>query len=143
MIISEDTLAVVEYLDAFSEQSLRKKNDVSALLEIAAQQLDDERIIGLSFHGSALWKVFSLMRKSTPGSDGFAKLETEFAASMNHMREHIMALSEFSDDETRQRFYDVYLHVHTGSIRNICDLAHDFHHFKELQNRLKHGEDKP
>ncbi len=140
MIISEDTQAVVEYLDQYCQNNLRKKNDISTILELAAQQLNAELVVDLSFHGSAMWKVFGVMRKSTPGSEGFALLEEEFANAMNSIRTHLLAVSQSADDEVKQRFHEVYLDVHAGAIRNLCDLAHDLAQFKELQNHLKRGE---
>ncbi len=137
MTLSEDTIAVIDYLDQYSQGSLRKKNDVAVLLELAALQLNADIIAELSFHGSAMWRVFSVMRKSSPGSEGFMQLETEFANAMNILREHILLLSGDAEEEIQTRFHDTYLHVQPGAIRNLCDLAHDLSHFKELQNSMR------
>lgn len=140
MEISNDTHAVVEYLESYANTSLRKKNDMLAILELAALSLNADVVAHLSFHGAAVWRVFSVMRKQQPGSEGFVKLEQEFTASLNEMRVGLLAVTEHADEEISKRFHDVYLGMSGGVARNLTDLAHDFSRFKELQNAGRRGE---
>ncbi|MFM8437329.1 MAG: hypothetical protein ACKOAX_02540 [Candidatus Kapaibacterium sp.] len=137
MNISEDTLAVVDYLETSTNTSLRKKNDMLAILELAALSLDADVVAHLGFHGAAVWRIFSVMRKSQPGSESFVKLEQEFAASLNEMRVGLLAVMEQADEEITGRFHDVYLGMSGGVARNLTDLAHDFSRFKEMQNAVR------
>ena len=137
MIISDDTRAVVDYLNQYCENNLRKRNDVESIFEIAANSNDDVLITHLSFHSSVVWKVFGVMKKESPGSDSFRQLESEFATSLNEMRTALLAISQAGDDELSKRFHDIYLGMGGGVMRNLTDLAHDFTRFKEMQNELR------
>lgn len=139
MNLSEDTLAVVEYLDQYCKGNLRKKNDIGVVLELAATADDAEIVHNIVFAGTSLWKVFTLLRKQTPQSEGFKQLEDEFASAMNALRSQLAALIEQAPDEVVLRFHDTYLGMGSGIIRNLTDLAHDMANFKELQNDMKRG----
>jgi hypothetical protein len=140
MEISEDTYTVVEYLERFSNNSLRKKNDMLAILELASITLNADVISHMSFHGSAVWRIFSVMRKTQPGSESFVKLEQEFSVSLNEMRVGLLAVLEHANEEISQRFSDVYLGMSGGVAKNLTDLAHDFSQFKDLQNAGRRGD---
>lgn len=137
MIISDDTQAVVEYLDQYSGNNLRKKNDMATILELAAISGDAEAMTSIIFAGTSLWKVFGVLRKQTPQTEGYKQLEGEFATSMNALRSELAALIEPADEDTLQRFHDIYLSMSGGVIRNLTDVAHDLALFKEMQNGMK------
>ncbi|MBL7974003.1 MAG: hypothetical protein JNJ85_03770 [Candidatus Kapabacteria bacterium] len=137
MEISNDTQAVIEYLDNYSGNNLRKKNDMATIFELAATKDSAEIINTIVFSGTSLWKVFGVLRKQTPQSEGYKQLENEFAASMNELRSNLSVLVEETEEEILQRFHDIYLSMNSGVIRNLTDLAHDLSQFKELQNEMK------
>jgi len=137
MEISNDVQAVIEYLNQYSGNNLRKKNDMATILELAATKDTPEIINTIVFSGTSLWKVFSVLRKQTPQSEGYKQLEAEFAASMNALRSDLAVVVEETDEDTLQRFDDIYLSMNSGVIRNLTDLAHDLSLFKELQNEMK------
>ena len=140
MDISQDTYTVVEFLDEFSQGSLRKKNDMQVILELASASFNTEVVTHLSFHGSSVWRIFSVMRKTQPGSESFVKLEQEFSSSLNEIRVGLLALLDNADPDISQRFHDIYLGMSGGVARNLTDLAHDLSRFKELQNAGKRGD---
>jgi hypothetical protein len=142
MTISEDTLAVVEYLNEYSNNSLRKGNDVEVILELAAQSGDADIINNIVFAGSSLWKLFGVMKKTSPSSDGYNKLEEEFASSMNALRSELASLAEQAPEEVLLRFDTTYFGMSQGVVRNLTDLSHDLSRFKEMQNEARRSKNK-
>ena len=134
MQLSDDTRAVVEFLEASIEGGLRKQNDVATILELGATLGDADLFNQISRTGTATWKVYSTLRRVQPGDEGFRQLEEEFAIQMNGLREHLATLVNNADDETLRRFDEVYFGMTQGVIRNIVDLSHDLAKIKALQN---------
>lgn len=139
MTLSDETRAVVEFLQERTGGNLRKKNDIECILELTASADDAETFNALLTEGTSLWKVFGLLKRSEPGSSEYIALEKEFARAMNEMRLHITALCTRAPEHISQRFTDIYLALTSGAIKNLHDLAHDFAAFKSLQNDAKHG----
>ena len=134
MQLSDDTRAVIEFLEASIEGGLRKQNDVATILELGATLGDADLFNQISRTGTATWKVYSTLRLVQPGDEGFRQLEEEFAIQMNGLREHLATLVNNADDETLRRFDEVYFGMTQGVIRNIVDLSHDLAKIKALQN---------
>jgi len=134
MQLSDDTRAVIEFLEASIEGGLRKQNDVATILELGATLGDADLFNQISRTGTATWKVYSTLRRVQPGDEGFRQLEEEFAIQMNGLREHLATLVNNADDETLRRFDEVYFGMTQGVIRNIVDLSHDLAKIKALQN---------
>ncbi len=133
MQLSDDTLAVIEFLEASIEGGLRKRNDVANILELGASSGDADLFNQISRTGTATWKVYSTLRRVQPGDEGYRQLEEEFALQMNALREHLATLVTNADDDTLRRFDEVYFGMTQGVIRNIVDLSHDLAKIKALQ----------
>jgi len=134
MQLSEDTLAVLEYLNTTIEGGLRKRNDVGTILELGATFGVAEHFNNISRTGTATWKVYSTLRRVKQGDEGFRQLEEEFALQMNALREQLATLMHNADDETLKRFDEIYFGMTQGVIRNIVDLSHDLAKIKSLQS---------
>lgn len=139
MQLSQDTEYVLAYLDQKSGQGLRKRNDVGALLELGAESDAPEAINDLAFNGSFLFKVYQTLKKSAPGSEGYATLEREFTTAVEIVREQIAKLLVEADQEQVERFNGQYYQMSQGSLRNLVDLAHDLGVLKSVQNEQKYG----
>ncbi len=139
MQISEDTIAVIEYLNEFSEGTLRKKNDLEAIFEICASHNGADTLNRLVFTGKSIWNISNKLRKINPNIDGIELLHKEMERACNELISYLKEVTEFGDDDLIQRFNDVYFQLTRGAIKNIIDLSHDLAKFKELQqlNRVR------
>jgi hypothetical protein len=133
MELSADTEAVLAILDEAVEGGLRKRNDIGTLLELAASKADHAAFNELTLKGTGLWKVYNVLRRQTPGSDGYRTLEQEFGSLLNDVRTLMADLSTDADDALLKRFDDIYFGMTHGVVRNLVDLAHDLSHIKALQ----------
>jgi hypothetical protein len=133
MQLSEDTLAVINYLHEAIEGGLRKRNDVAVVLELAASTDDAETFNSVTRLGTGAWKVYSTLRRVKPGDEGYRLLEEEFARQINDLRENLATLMNNADDETLKRFDEVYFGMTQGVLRNLVDLSHDLSKIKDLQ----------
>ncbi|MFA7626307.1 MAG: hypothetical protein WCZ17_04600 [Candidatus Kapaibacterium sp.] len=133
MKLSNDTIAVIEFLDEYSKSNLRKKNDLATLFELYATYLDADQFNRLVFSGKSLWNIYSKFKKTTRNAEGSELLIKELDRCANEITEHIKVICNYADDEIKNRFEDIYLPVTKGGFLNLIDLAHDLSYFKELQ----------
>jgi hypothetical protein len=135
MPISEHTQSVIAYFDTYSGFTLRKKNDLSEILDIAATSGDAENFNATVFTGKIVWNLYSQLRKITSGDTAYANIEQEFANAVNALREYVLLFANLSEDAAvKQRFQEVYLDVNQGTMRNLVDFAHDLARFKDMQS---------
>ncbi|MFY8000886.1 MAG: hypothetical protein ACOVSW_19995 [Candidatus Kapaibacteriota bacterium] len=135
MPISEQTQSVIAYFDTYSGFTLRKKNDLSEILDIAATSGDAENFNATVFTGKIVWNLYSQLRKITSGDTAYANIEQEFANAVNALREYVLLFANLSEDAAvKQRFQEVYLDVNQGTMRNLVDFAHDLARFKDMQS---------
>ena len=138
MKISDDTLAVVNYIDEYSGGNLRKKNDFSAILELCANYDNAETLNRLIFTGKSLWNIHSKMRKVSPNADGIELLQKEVERCCIEITGYLKEITQFADADLQKRFDDIYYPETRGSVKNLIDLAHDLAKFKELQSANRH-----
>lgn len=137
MEFSPETTAVLEYLDAFTQNNLRKRNDIGSILEAASKLGAAAEFNNLVFVGKVSWNLYSAIRRITPNDEGYQTLEREFATNMNQLRAELLFFVTNTPDEQQQRFEQIYLGLGQGTMRNLVDLAHDLARFKDLQAEQK------
>lgn len=140
MDISDDTLAVITYLQEYSGGNLRKPDDLAIVLELCAQRNDVALAQRIITSGAALWRVWRALRRMRRGDEGYRQLEDEFMLQANEFRLGIAtALGTTDEEPILERFQAVYMELTTGALRNVIDFAHDFSYLKQLQNEQRWG----
>lgn len=141
MNLSNETEAVLAYLDAVTENNLRKRSDLGAVLEIGFQLGVAEKCNDLIFSGKCVWNVYAALRKATPNNEGYKQLEQEFASVIKNFREMLLFFVANSPQVVMERFEQTYLGVGQGVLRNVVDFTHDLARLKDVQNEGKHSKD--
>jgi hypothetical protein len=139
MELSPDTEAVIEYLQAYSGNKLRKMRDVGLMLEVAARLNIAELANDIIFTGAALWRVYRVWKRLPPSAEGYRTIVETFSESITALRQLLSRLLEGAPAEVQQRFQETYLRVAEGAVRNLVDLAHDLSWLKQLQNEMRRG----
>lgn len=142
MKISKDTQEVIDFLDYYTSNHLRKRNDLAVILEIGATYNCIDLVNDIIFYGTSLWKVYSVLKKNTPDKEGYQKLENEFHDTSQKLLASINLITENFDEQTKSRFYRIYLKNTQGTLRNLIDLSFDLAQLKELQTQLKSMKNK-
>jgi len=140
MDISDDTAAVVAFLQEYSGNHLRKPGDLAIVLELCALRADAHLAQHIITSGASVWSVYRALRRLRRGDDGYRKLEGEFTNQVNEFRLGIAtAVAECADEAVLERFQAVYFELTAGALRNVVDFAHDFAYLKQLQNDKRWG----
>lgn len=131
MKISDDTRRVIEFLEAYSEEGLRKKNDLEVLLEISASRGDFAFANKLIFTGKSVFKLYKTFKKST-GNNADA-LKTQLGSSIEDLRRLLRSATDDADEQIKKRFEETYFVDTNGAVANLIDLSHDLSVLKDLQ----------
>ena len=138
MNLSKDTEAVVNFLNEFSEGSLRKKNDLGMLLETGATFSLDVNINNIIFEGASLWKLYKTIKQASMGMENQENLNRTFRLTAEKFNDLFVEIAEYiEDDSVRKRFDEIYFQNTDGTLKNLIDLAHDFSILKDFQNKMK------
>jgi hypothetical protein len=138
MEISPDTNQVLEFLDYFSGNTLRKRSDLAVLLELSASNNLSDQINDLIFEGTFFRNLNQTIRKAATDPAATDKMDKEIKISFEKMKTLIFSIIENLDDSIlTKRFQDLYFSNTQGSFRNMYDLASDLALLKEIQNTLK------
>lgn len=138
MEISPDTNQVLEFLDYFSGNTLRKRSDLAVLLELSATYNLTDQINNLIFEGTFFRNINQTIKKAATDNAATEKMEKEIKISFEKMKTLIFSIIENLDDSVLiKRFQDLYFSNTQGSFRNMYDLASDLALLKEIQNTLK------
>ena len=140
MQFSQDTEAILTYLDNSVPNGLRKRSDLGALLEIGAGMGAAREFNAMVFTGKAVWNLFASMRRAA-GRDTEA-LQREFASNINTLREMLLPFAAHAPEDVRERFEKIYLGTSDGTLRNLVDLSFDLAQVKDIQSEQRHNTDR-
>lgn len=137
MKLSNDTEQVLEMLDDYTKNGLRKRNDMGMLFELGASNGLGEQMMNLIFQGKIIWTLSTKLKPANAGADGIELVQREFEASLEQFKGLLTEMSNFGDDESKERIATTYLQMTRGCVLNIIDLSHDLAKFKNMQIELR------
>jgi len=135
MEISQDTLRVVDFLQEFSNNSLRKRNDIEVILEIGATKSNPIIIEKIVFVGKSIWNLNKAFKRSQSNNQN---LQRELENSFYELQKLLKELIQDIDDQIIiERFNVVYFQNNLGCYRNAIDLSYDLTKLKELIQKMQ------
>jgi hypothetical protein len=134
MKISEDTERVLKYLDEYTGEKLRKRNDLGTILELGASHGLAEQINFLIFRGKSVWNISKKMWKVSPDDEGAQLLQKEMVRAVEEIKDVFEDIIGYAEDEDIKRFNDIYMPATRGALKNVVDICHDFAQLKNLQS---------
>lgn len=136
MKLSADIQRFLEVLDEYSNNGIRKRNDVGIIFEICAARSNAELLNKLIFTSKSVWNLNKTLKNASADDNSNKSVKTEFSKSLEQMKIYLVQIVEDTgESEIIQRFDDIYFQFTSGCVKNLIDLAHDFAIIKDLQNR--------
>lgn len=135
MNISEDTIRVVDFLQDYSNNTLRKRKDIEVILEIGAIKSDHSIVEKIIFVGKSIWNLNKTFSRSQ--SDN-RNLQRELENSFYEIQEYLAKMLDGIDaTDIIERFNTIYLQRNSGCFRNVIDLSHDLSKLKDLIQKMQ------
>ena len=139
MKISNDTEEILKFLDYSSDNNLRKRNDISVILELGATFGEGELVTDIILSGASLWNINKALSKKNSATEGIEHLKSESLNTINTLTEQLTRLIGYESEEIYKRFEETYFRITQGTFRNLVDLAHDLFELKKVINQMKHS----
>jgi len=125
MTISQQTQSLVNQLDEFSGHRIQNKDELSYLIEIAKLKSQQQLLNDIAFFSKFVWKVYGIMRRSGPDSEGYEKLQTEFKENFEKVSTLIKTLIEEESEELKQQFINKFFQMDQQTLENFLGLIYD------------------
>ncbi len=133
MNISEAVSEFIEVLDAYSDSTLKEKENLKTLIQLAGDNKNHASIGDLSFHGKYLWRLYHTFQKEPTDSDKYEKLELEFMKTVSEFGEKIQSVIAAAPDDIVTLFQNHFFAMSHESLHHLLSLAHDFYYLKNWE----------
>jgi hypothetical protein len=125
MTMSAQTESWIKELDEFSGHRIRNSGELICLLEIVNLRNEHQLLNDIAFFSKFVWKVYGVIQRNGPGSEGHEKLQTEFNEKFGKVSALINRLIEGGPEEVKRQFDDKYLIMDHDATGSLLDLVHD------------------
>jgi hypothetical protein len=133
MILQQTTKTLLSEINKASGNSLKRSLDLGALLQIAEEQQQIEKLDDLAFSAKFITKSFDVMQRIGKDGNGYEKLSEEFSSQIKKSLEILRQILEKTDAMTRSHFSGTYLEMNTLTMQNLMQLYHDLSWYKNFQ----------
>lgn len=137
MKISKDTEKIIEFLDYTSRNNLRKRGDISVLLDLAATYNEFEKFNDLLHDATSLWNLHNSIKKIEVTDFSIDKMKSEVIDLTDIIKKEISLIIGKEKKEVITRFNNTYLSNTKGAFLNLIDLSHDIAELKKVTNKFK------
>jgi cyclopropane fatty-acyl-phospholipid synthase-like methyltransferase len=137
MKLSEDTTRVLNLLDDYTDNNLRKRNDIGAIIEVCASTNNANLLNKLIFAGKSTWNLSQSNKQTEIKQESAELIQKEFMRSMNEVKSLLEKIVDYADNDLQARFETIYFQMSSGSIKNLIDLSYDLSKIKDLQSKRR------
>ena len=130
MQLSKPTVNLLASLDAFSGRKLTRRDDLGALLELAAIHNRHDLLNELSFLAKFVSKTHGIMQRIGVHGEGYDKISGEFTAAIKNSIALVNSILANAPAEERQRFASRYLALTPASLQDLLALFYDLSWYK-------------
>ena len=141
MTLSTTTTALLVTLDSASRGQLKRRGDLGILLDLGADPARAVALDDLAFRAKFLTRTFGIMQRIGRDGNGYDRLESEFAVSMDVARSHVRTLLGGAPDDVRDRMTATYLAMTPDGLGNLLALLGDLMWYKNwlLDSKQAHA----
>ncbi|MEO8233723.1 MAG: hypothetical protein ABI638_15700 [Ignavibacteriota bacterium] len=131
-----------EFLDdveKFSQQSLKRKNDISILVKAYDENGKLEDFENLSFTGKYVNGLFTVLKNSVniPEVENVDQIKKDLSENMEKVTSALKEITFKMSDDEKKIIEENYLDLNQNSLQNIQQLVEDLDHIKKYLNYLK------
>lgn len=139
MEISSQVREIISVLSAYARNGLRDPEMLARFLQHAAEREKHEALADLSFTAKYLTRVQAAIRRQTPESELYAKLEEEFSYAVHSFHAKVTDFTADAGEDFRGMAERHLLVVSQDALRHLVDLAEDFAWLKNWELDMTQG----
>lgn len=128
--LSKATVDLLASLDVWSGHKLARRDDLGALLELAAIHNRHDLLNELSFLAKFISKTHGIMQRIGVHGEGYDKLSREFTAAIKKSTSLLNSILSEAQAIERQRFASTYLALTPAALQDLLLLSYDLSWYK-------------
>ncbi len=137
MKISKDTKEILAFMDYSANGNIRKRDDLSLILELSATYNEVDIFNDIIFSATSLWKIYKAIKNAEQETEVMEKLKKESIIQADYLKSKLKLLIGDENISINARFEEVYYPNSSGAFYNLIDLAHDLAELKKIQMNQK------
>lgn len=141
MEIHKEISSFVDRVDSYSQHRLKNKPDISILLQLSHDHGQGQVFDNLTFHAKYMYRLFGIMKRTSPDSEAYPKLSAEFKDGVEKVSMLMRSLLKLGPDDIEQRFTDRYFALSHASMENLMSISYDLSWIKNWNIDAEHTSD--
>ncbi|MEW6509727.1 MAG: hypothetical protein AB1428_02075 [Bacteroidota bacterium] len=110
--------------------TLGRRDDLGMLLDLGRAPARRQTLEELCFQSKFLHRAYGIMNRIGPNGEGYDRLASEFARSLDHAVALITGMLKDAPADARERFERTYLVMTHGGVESLLALCHDLAWYK-------------
>ena len=126
-------------IDSFSEQRLKRKDDLKTIIEICFKNEKPELLEDLSFTAKYIRGLERVLKKGSmnPEISNLEQVKQDYMNNINKSVEQLKEIISLTDVNTKNYFEETYLKLTHEGFKNLCELHEDLEWTKMYFNNQK------
>ena len=134
-----NTANLVEEINVFSEQKLKRKDDLKILLEMSLKNEKSALLENLSFTAKYIRGLERVLKKGSmnPEISNIEQIKQDYTNNIKKLIDQIKELISFADTEVNSYFEEKYFKLTQEGFQSLSELLEDLEWTKMYFNRQK------
>ena len=134
-----NTANLVEEINVFSEQKLKRKNDLKILLEMSFKNEKSVLLENLSFTAKYIRGLERVLKKGSmnPEISNIEQIKQDYTNNIKKLIDQIKELISLADTEVNSYFEERYFKLTQEGFQSLSELLEDLEWTKMYFNRQK------
>lgn len=134
-----NTANLVEEINVFSEQKLKRKDDLKILLEMSFKNEKSALLENLSFTAKYIRGLERVLKKGSmnPEISNIEQIKQDYTNNIKKSIDQIKELISFADTEVNSYFEEKYFKLTQEGFQSLSELLEDLEWTKMYFNRQK------
>ena len=135
----ENTAKLIKEIEAFSENGLKRKEDLTVLIFLGYSNNMKETVEDLSFTSKYVQGLFRVLQKASENTDvqNIGQIKADITLNLEKVKEKIEQLVSNAEEADRKHFRETYLQLTQNSLFNLIELMSDLEWTKRYLNQVK------
>ncbi len=138
----ENTRKLVDEIEAFSGNRLKRKDDLMKLLFAGYANNMKKTVDDLSFTSKYVQGLFRVLRKAAENAEvqNTGQIKADITLNLEKVKEDIKQLISRAKEADRKHFTETYLQLTQNSLFNLTELMSDLEWTKKYLNQVKRSD---
>lgn len=130
---------IIEEIEDYSGKQLKRKEDLSTLIQLGYSNDQKAIIEDLSFTSKYVMGLFRVLKQVAGNGEiqNIGQIKTDITNNLEKVKEKIEQLISNAEEQTKRYFRENYLQLSQNSMFNLTELMNDLEWTKKYLNQVK------